>query len=200
MIRFMCFLYKTLIYVDLTYVLFRIQSCSQEREIEKLSSHGSNCSVKSKGTVGSVPKRFLSSTDKLTSFGNIQFDEEVNCKVLSSIKAYIEGNMIILHLWNDLLVILCVMATILDPLFCYTLVVNEERNCIGFDKKLRVIVVVLRSLIDFGYMIMIIFHFHIGYTASYDAKSRRICSNARRYLLSYFTVDILTLLPIPQVM
>ncbi|XP_022141096.1 cyclic nucleotide-gated ion channel 1-like isoform X2 [Momordica charantia] len=167
----------------------RIQSSSREHETEKLSS---------KATVGSVPG-FRFSSEKITSFGNIQFDEEVKSKRLSSIKASIEGNVIFLHLWNDALVMLCVIASLLDPLFCYVLVVDEKRNCIGFDKKLRLTVVVLRSLVDIGYMIMIIFHFRIGYKASYDAKDGRLFAIARRYLLSYFTVDILSLLPIPQV-
>lgn len=150
-------------------------------------------------TVGPVPRRFESSSDMLTSFGNIHFDEEVKSKGLSSIKKSIEGNLLFLHLWNDVLVMFCVIATLLDPLFCYILVVEEEKNCIGFDKKLRITAVVLRSLIDFGYILLIVFHFRIGYTAPNDANDGRPLTIVGRYLFSYFTIDILAVLPLPQV-
>ncbi|XP_022944849.1 cyclic nucleotide-gated ion channel 1-like isoform X1 [Cucurbita moschata] len=158
-------------------------------------------SENSTGTVGAVPRRFESSSDTLTSFGNIHFKEEVKSKGLSSIKRSIEGNWIFLHLWNDVLVMLCVIAALLDPLFCYILVVDNEKNCIRFDKKLRITAVVLRSLIDFGYILLIVFHFRIGYTDSKDANNGTLSTiaTARRYLLSYLTVDILAALPLPQV-
>ncbi|XP_022141162.1 cyclic nucleotide-gated ion channel 1-like isoform X2 [Momordica charantia] len=151
------------------------------------------------GSVGPTPRRFESSYNTVTSFGNINFDDELKSKGLSSIKKSIEGNVLLLHLWNDVLFTLCVTATLLDPLFCYILVVREETNCIRFDKKLRLTAVVLRSLIDLGYIILIIFHFRIGYIPSYDANNGRLCTRVRRYLLSYFTVDILAVLPLPQV-
>ncbi|KAE8650815.1 cyclic nucleotide-gated ion channel 1 isoform X2 [Cucumis sativus] len=155
--------------------------------------------IHSTNSVGSVPTRLESPTDKLTSFGNIHFDEEVKSKGLSSIKRSIEGNLLFLHLWNDVLVLMCVIATLLDPLFCYILLVDEEKSCIEFDNKLMVTVVVLRSLVDFGYILLIVFHFRIGYTAPNDASSGRLCTLATRYLLSYFTVDVLAVLPLPQV-
>lgn len=173
----------------------RIQSGSRENGGEKLSSHGD---IRSTNSMGPVPTRLESSADTLTSFGNIHFDE-VKSKGLSSIKKPIEGNLLFLHLWNDVLVMLCVLATLLDPLFCYILVVDKEKNCIEFDNKLKVTVVVLRSLVDFGYILLIVFHFRIGYTAPNDANSGRLCTLARRYLLSYLTVDILAVLPLPQV-
>ena len=195
----MCFIGRSFINYYFTCVFFfffRIRSFSHEHQSENLSSH---VDIHSTNSVGSVPTRLESPTDKLTSFGNIHFDEEVKSKGLSSIKRSIEGNLLFLHLWNDVLVLMCVIATLLDPLFCYILLVDEEKSCIEFDNKLMVTVVVLRSLVDFGYILLIVFHFRIGYTAPNDASSGRLCTLATRYLLSYFTVDVLAVLPLPQV-
>jgi len=126
---------------------------------------------------------------------------KINClkKEMSKGLRFIKKCIGELHVWNEVVVILCVAAILLDPLFCYILVVDEKKNCIEFDQKLRITAIVLRSLIDFGYILIIAFHFRMGYTGPYDAKKETLYKIGRRYLLSYFTVDILAVLPLPQV-
>uniref|UniRef100_A0A9I9ED10 Cyclic nucleotide-gated ion channel 1-like n=1 Tax=Cucumis melo TaxID=3656 RepID=A0A9I9ED10_CUCME len=109
----------------------RIQSFSHEHQAKNLSSHEE---IHLTNSVRSVSTRLEPLTDKLTSFGNIHFDV-VKSKGLSSIKKSIEGNLLFLHMWNDVLVLLCVIATLLDPLFCYILIVDKEKSCIEFDNK-----------------------------------------------------------------
>lgn len=136
-------------------VFFKIQSFSHEHQAKNLSSHEE---IHLTNSVRSVSTRLEPLTDKLTSFGNIHFDV-VKSKGLSSIKKSIEGNLLFLHMWNDVLVLLCVIATLLDPLFCYILIVDKEKSCIEFDNKLMVMVVVLRSLVDFGSYFSLFFIF-----------------------------------------
>ncbi|XP_022922540.1 cyclic nucleotide-gated ion channel 1-like [Cucurbita moschata] len=126
---------------------------------------------------------------------------KINClkKEMSKGLRFIKKCIGELHVWNEVVVILCVAAILLDPLFCYILVVDEKKNCIEFDQNLRITAIVLRSLIDFGYILIIAFHFRMGYTGPYDAKKETLYKIGRRYLLSYFTVDILAVLPLPQV-
>lgn len=150
-----------------------------------------------------VSTSFATSFDRLTSFGNIHFEEEVKSKGLGYLKRIVDRNPILLHLWNEILVMLCVIATTLDPLFCYILLVDEDRRCVGFDKTLRTVAVVLRTITDFLYVILIICHFQFGYSsfssANRDDDNHGVCSRAWRIFLSYFTVDVLAVLPLPQV-
>jgi len=154
-------------------------------------------------SIRSVSASFSSSFDRLTSFGNIYFEQEIRSKGLGYIKSIFDKNPLLLHLWNEILVMLCVIATSLDPLFCYILVVDDDERCVGFDKKLRKVAVILRSITDLLYIILIVCHFHLGYSSFYNANSDDpddgVCTRAWRFLLSYFTVDVLAVLPLPQV-
>ncbi|XP_050936658.1 cyclic nucleotide-gated ion channel 1-like isoform X1 [Cucumis melo] len=87
----------------------------------KPSYIGETCSLR---TLRSISTSFTTSFDRLTSFGNIRFDREVRSKGLGYLKCLGDRNPVFLHLWNEILVMLCVIATLLDPLFCYTLLVD----------------------------------------------------------------------------
>ncbi|XP_038904375.1 cyclic nucleotide-gated ion channel 1-like [Benincasa hispida] len=169
----------------------------------KLSSARETHSRTSLRTLRSISTSFTTSFDRLTSFGNINFDEEVRSKGLGYLKSIVDKNPVFLHLWNEILVMLCVIATSLDPFFCYILLVDEDKRCVGFDKKLRTVVVILRSITDFLYIILIVCHFHFGYSSFYNANPNDpecgVCTRAWRFLFSYFTVDVLSVLPLPQV-
>lgn len=49
-----------------------------------------------------------------------------------------------------------VTAMILDPLFFYILVLNDEKKCIHWDKTLGITATVLRSILDFLKLVYII--------------------------------------------
>ena len=109
-----------------------------------------------------------------------------------------------LQRWYKIFVLLCVVAVSLDPLFLYIPVIDGVNKCISLDKNLQIIACVLRSFVDIFYILRIIFQFRTGFVA----PSSRISGSeltedpyaiAKRYLSSYFIIDILAILPLPQV-
>lgn len=57
-----------------------------------------------------------------------------------------------------MIVISCVIAISLDPLFLYIPFIDEEKKCLGMDKKFRNVALILRSLTDITFLV------DIGYT------------------------------------
>ncbi|KFK37409.1 hypothetical protein AALP_AA4G253100 [Arabis alpina] len=110
-----------------------------------------------------------------------------------------------LQTWNKFFLLLCVGALAFDPLFFYIPVVNPERFCLNLDKKLQVVACAFRTFIDAFYVVHMLFRFHTGFIAPSSRgfgrgelidDSKKI---AIRYLKSYFIIDVLSILPIPQV-
>lgn len=106
--------------------------------------------------------------------------------------------------WNKIFVLSCIIAVSLDPLFFYIPVIDNTRKCLDSDTKLQIIACVLRSVIDLFYILHIIFQFRTGFIKPYSRVFGRgeliedLPSIAKRYLYSYFAVDVLAVLPIPQ--
>ncbi|XP_024176804.1 cyclic nucleotide-gated ion channel 1 isoform X3 [Rosa chinensis] len=94
----------------------------------------------------------------------------------------------ILEKWNLIFVLSCLFAVLLDPLFLYTPLINQDMKCIGLDKKLKIAAVVFRSITDFVYIVKIIFHVY---------KLEKVTVMA--LWQSSILVDVLAVLPIPQV-
>lgn len=105
-----------------------------------------------------------------------------------------------LQSWRIIFGVSCVIAVALDPLFFYVPVINEDKKCIGMDKKLKNISLILRSVTDFIGIINIFLQFRNGYK---DENSGEVVKDswkiARRYLWPYFVIDVLVILPFPQV-
>lgn len=97
------------------------------------------------------------------------------------------------------------VAVSIDPLFFYIPVIDGENKCLDLDKKLETTACVLRTFIDVFYILRIIFQFLTGFIP----PSTRVfgrgelvedpVSIARRYMTSNFIVDVLSILPLPQV-
>ncbi|XP_043720784.1 cyclic nucleotide-gated ion channel 1-like [Telopea speciosissima] len=110
-----------------------------------------------------------------------------------------------LQRWNKIFVLSCVIAVSLDPLFFYVPVVDGKNHCLGLDRRLEITASVLRSFTDIFYMLHIIFQFRTGFIApSSRVFGRGVLVEdplaiAKRYLSSYFLIDILAVLPLPQV-
>jgi cyclic nucleotide gated channel len=110
-----------------------------------------------------------------------------------------------LLLWNRLFVISCILAVSIDPLFFYLPVFNHASNCLGMDTKLAVTTTTLRTILDAFYLIRMALQFRTAYIA----PSSRVFGRgelvidptqiAKRYLQRYFIVDLLSVLPLPQV-
>ncbi|MFS8022177.1 putative Ion transport domain-containing protein [Helianthus anomalus] len=107
--------------------------------------------------------------------------------------------------WNKTFLLCSVIALSLDPLFLYIPIVNGTQKCLDMDRKLAIVVCVLRSFADILYVAHIIIKFRTAYVPRYDhILGQRIFKDepqyvAKRYLTSYFIVDVLAALPLPQV-
>lgn len=110
-----------------------------------------------------------------------------------------------LQLWNRLLVISCIFAVSIDPVFFYLPVFNHKSNCLGMDTNLAVTTTTLRTIIDAFYLVRMAFQFRTAFIA----PSSRVFGRgelvidpqqiASRYLQRYFIVDFCSVLPLPQV-
>ncbi len=106
---------------------------------------------------------------------------------------------------NKILLVSCVIAVTVDPLFFYIPIINDGKRCFVLDKRLRTTVFVLRTVTDVVYLVHIILQFRTAFIdkASKERGETRLITNSRaifwRYLRQYFIVDILVVLPIPQV-
>lgn len=111
-----------------------------------------------------------------------------------------------LLIWNRMLVISCILAVSVDPLFFYLPIVdNSGSSCIGIDTKLAVTTTTLRTILDVFYLTRMALQFRTAYIA----PSSRVFGRgelvidppkiAQRYLTRYFIVDFLAVLPLPQV-
>lgn len=110
-----------------------------------------------------------------------------------------------LHRWNVFLVASCLVAVSVDPLFYYLAVVNSDQHCIQVESGLRTSVTVFRTITDFCYMI----HMVLQFRTAYVSRSSRVFGKgdlvtdpkkiALRYLKQDFWLDLIAVLPIPQV-
>ncbi|RDY14755.1 Cyclic nucleotide-gated ion channel 1, partial [Mucuna pruriens] len=111
----------------------------------------------------------------------------------------------ILQKWNKIFVITCVMAVSVDPLFFYIPVIDVDRKCLDLDGALQIIASVLRTFFDLFYILHIIFQFKTGFLAPSSLVFGRgeliddPVAIMKRYLTSYFIIDILSIIPLPQV-
>ncbi|CAI0428967.1 unnamed protein product [Linum tenue] len=109
--------------------------------------------------------------------------------------------------WNAFFLVLCGVALLVDPLFLYIPRINSVQNhCVDFDRSLATFSTALRSVVDFLYLIRIHFRFRTAFAAPSSTVSGAVelvedgSAIARRYLFSFFPVDLVSLLPFPQVL
>jgi hypothetical protein len=90
----------------------------------------------------------------------------------------------------------CVIAVLcVDPLFLYLPVINQDNKCLKLDKRLMVTALCLRSVNDMIYVGIII----LGYISGRHNNQESPQKIKKMSLGLYFAIDILALLPIPQV-
>ncbi|KAG4379666.1 hypothetical protein GLYMA_16G025400v4 [Glycine max] len=109
-----------------------------------------------------------------------------------------------LQKWNKIFVITSVMAVSVDPLFFYIPMIDDKKQCLALDGTLKITASVLRTFFDLFYILHIIFQFRTGFIA----PSSRVLGRGElvndpwaivmRYLSSYFIIDILSIIPLPQ--
>ena len=110
-----------------------------------------------------------------------------------------------LQKWNKIFAITSVMAISVDPLFFYVPVIEDTKKCLELNGNLQIIASVLRTFFDLFYILHIIFQFQTGFIA----PSSRVFGRGelvndhraimKRYLSTSFIIDVLSILPLPQV-
>lgn len=93
----------------------------------------------------------------------------------------------------------------MDPLFYYLPTVDDANNCVQIDGGLKKAVTVFRTMTDFFYLI----HMFLQFRTAYIAPSSRVFGRgdlvtdpkmiAAHYLRKDFWLDLVAVLPIPQV-
>ncbi|KAF5729384.1 cyclic nucleotide-gated ion channel 1-like [Tripterygium wilfordii] len=96
------------------------------------------------------------------------------------------------------IVLLVIEVSLLDPLFFYVPVINDQRKCVHIDQKLGTAVSVLRSLIDFFYAIYIIAQVHKYYFVDHSTTDKDEDQYTKLGIFLFLT-DFLAVLPLPQV-
>ena len=108
--------------------------------------------------------------------------------------------------WNGVFLCSCLAALFIDPLFFYLPVVDDSNICLKIDTRLAIIITLLRTITDIFHLVHIAVSFRTGYIAS----SSRILGRgelivnpwriAKRYLSKHFILDVIAVLPLPQVL
>ncbi|KAL4586147.1 hypothetical protein LXL04_010779 [Taraxacum kok-saghyz] len=106
--------------------------------------------------------------------------------------------------WNKTFLLCSVIALSLDPLFFYIPIIDDTQKCLDVDHKLEIYVCVLRFFADILSVVHIIIQFRTAYVPNYNhILEKRIFKDepgyvAKRYVTSYFIIDVLAALPLPQ--
>ncbi|KAL5206676.1 hypothetical protein ABZP36_034885 [Zizania latifolia] len=108
---------------------------------------------------------------------------------------------------NRLFVMACILSVAIDPLFFYlpAVTATDSNTCIGFDRCLATGATAVRSAVDAFYLARIALQFRTAYIAPSSRVFGRgelvidKAAIARRYLHRFFLVDLLSVLPLPQI-
>ncbi|XP_071734738.1 protein CNGC15b-like [Rutidosis leptorrhynchoides] len=108
--------------------------------------------------------------------------------------------------WNKYFLVAALISIAIDPLFYYLPEVNHDEMCMSEDTSLKIILTVIRSIVDVFYFV----HIYVRFRTAYDAPSIRLLGRgelvldpnkiSQRYLKRDFSLDFLAALPIPQVL
>ncbi|RZC07195.1 cyclic nucleotide-gated ion channel 1-like [Glycine soja] len=193
------------------FVRFRDWSSDRGSETNSPAIHVTR-SGRVKNTLNSVSEKFQrgleSSSEGIKrfrkSFKSLPYNRVLS-RNFSSKKKILDPQGPFLQKWNKIFVLSCLIAVSLDPLFFYVPVIDDNKKCLSMDRKMEITATVLRSFSDIFYIIHIIFQFRTGFIAPSSRVFGRgvlvedAWAIAMRYLSSYFLIDILAVLPLPQV-
>ncbi|KMZ66562.1 cyclic nucleotide-gated channel 18 [Zostera marina] len=109
----------------------------------------------------------------------------------------------VVMLWYRIFLVSCLVALFLDPFYFYILQIRGPA-CMGVDMSLGITVTFFRTIADCFYLLHMVLKFRIAFVA----PSSRVFGRgelvrdpnqiAIRYLRSDFVIDLLAMLPIPQ--
>ncbi|KAL3530552.1 hypothetical protein ACH5RR_009874 [Cinchona calisaya] len=107
--------------------------------------------------------------------------------------------------WNKIFLVACLVSLFVDPLFFYLPIVQEE-VCVEIGTTLEIVLTVIRSIADVFYIIQIYVRFHTAYVAPSSrvfGRGELVIDSSKiavRYLQKGFWIDVIAVLPLPQVL
>nr|XP_043631320.1 probable cyclic nucleotide-gated ion channel 20, chloroplastic [Erigeron canadensis] len=107
--------------------------------------------------------------------------------------------------WNKFIVISCIFAIIMDPMFFYTISTNKEHKCIVINWPMTKVIVVLRSMTDFIYFLHMLLQFRLAFVSpeSGVVGAGDLVDHPKKIALHYlsgkFFTDLFIVLPLPQI-
>ncbi|XP_024973474.1 probable cyclic nucleotide-gated ion channel 20, chloroplastic isoform X1 [Cynara cardunculus var. scolymus] len=129
-------------------------------------------------------------------------------KKLSLLKHFIFGVMNphakVVQQWNQFIVISCLLAIFIDPLFFYLLLTDKVHKCIVINWPMTQTIVVFRSMTDLIYLTHMLVQFRLAFISP---ESRVVGAGdlvdhpkeiALHYLSGFFFLDLFIVLPLPQ--
>ncbi|KAK8654482.1 hypothetical protein V6N13_128450 [Hibiscus sabdariffa] len=138
-------------------------------------------------------------------FGSLGQKRPRKDKALGTRKRILNPQGEFLQTWNKMFLLSCAVALAVDPLFFYIPVVDDSRKCLDLDSRLGIIASVLRTFVDAFYIIHIVFQFRTAFIAPPSRVFGRgeliedPLAIAKRYVRKNFFIDVLAILPLPQV-
>lgn len=106
--------------------------------------------------------------------------------------------------WNKIVLVSCIIALWVDYMLFFVPWVDAQKLQFTMDRKVAYSFCGVRSLIDVFYVFHIFLRFRTGFIAPDplflgDRLVKDSKAITKRYLQSYFMIDILSILPLPQV-
>ncbi|KAI4990286.1 hypothetical protein ZWY2020_038649 [Hordeum vulgare] len=144
----------------------------------------------------------ITQSERLKNIGRV-FQEDLKS---ISLKIYDPQDPFLMRM-NRLFVFSCIISVATDPLFFYLPSVNvtQTNTCIGFKRELAVGATAVRTAVDFFYLVRIVLQFHTAFIAPSSrvfGRGELVVNHsaiACRYLRRFFIVDLLSVLPLPQI-
>jgi cyclic nucleotide gated channel, plant len=133
------------------------------------------------------------------------FSEELESLVHAGSSLYLDPRGHLINLWHKIFLTACLLSLFVDPMFLY-LTGTQKNMCVEFKYSLGLTLSMIRSLMDLLYAA----HILIRFRTAFIAPSSRVFGRgelviqphkiARRYLSRTFWLDLVTALPLPQVL
>lgn len=127
------------------------------------------------------------------------------CFLYSYIPGVMNPHTKVVQWWNKFFVISCLVAIFVDPLFFFLLSVLQDSKCIVIDEAVTTTMVVFRSITDVIYLLHMLLQFRLAYVApeSMVVGAGDLVDHPKKiaihYLTGFFLIDLLAVLPVPQV-
>nr|GMD29469.1 putative cyclic nucleotide-gated ion channel 15 [Ipomoea batatas] len=111
----------------------------------------------------------------------------------------------IIHRWNKIFLVACLVSLFVDPLFFYLPVVGDN-SCIDIGNRHKLVLVIIRSIVDVLFTIHVLVRFRTAYIAPSSqvfGRGELVVDSSKialRYLRKGFWIDLVAALPLPQVL